>query len=371
MIKKIALSSNTAWSLYNFRHGLISTLLEKGVKVIILAPKDECSEKLAKLGCQVIDLNMSAKGVNPVEDIGLIVRMARMYRRIRPDFIIHYTIKPNIYGSIAAKLAGVASIAVTTGLGYTFVNDNLVAHITRQLYKQSFRFPKEVWFLNNDDRQAFLDYRLVDRYKAMILHSEGINATHFAPQAKPVEDGRLRFLLIARMLWDKGVGEFVEAARHVRKHHPNVVFQLLGACSVPNPSVIGREQIAEWEKEGVIEYLGSMPDVRPMIAQADCMVLPSYREGVPRTLMEAASMAKPLIATNVPGCRDVIREGETGLLCHAKNAVSLAACIERVLAMSAKERQMMGEAGRRFMIERFDEQRIIDQYMQTLERYMA
>lgn len=367
---KIILVSNTAWSLFNFRFGLIQHLLNKGFHVIIVAPQDEFSAKLQNMGCQVIDLPMSAKGVNPLEDLLLIGRLYNLYRSLRPDFVIHYTIKPNIYGSIAAKLAGKQCIAITTGLGYTFVNDNWVAKTARCLYKLAFRSPKEVWFLNEDDRQIFLQHRLIDANRAVLLHGEGVDMAHFAPRTKPSPDDKIRFLLIARMLWDKGVGEYVEAARIVRQQYPNAVFQLLGACGVPNPSVIGREQIAEWEREGVVEYLGTTDDVRPIIAQADCVVLPSfYREGIPRTLMEAAAMAKPLITTDNVGCRDVVRNGETGLICPVKDAQALADSCLKMMKMSAAQCEAMGQAGRQFMADAFAEQKVIAQYMDTLARY--
>lgn len=366
----LLLCANTTWSLYNFRHGLITTLLEKGFVISILAPKDECSDKLEAMGCQIFDLHMSAKGVNPFADFVLMTRIALFYRRLKPDFIIHYTIKPNIYGTLAARLTSIPSLAVTTGLGYTFLNNNLVAKIARQLYKLAFNFPEEIWFLNADDKHAFLRHNLVDKNKAIILRSEGINTAHFTSLPKPLNDGKFRFLLIARMLWDKGIGEYVEAARKVRARHPNAVFQLLGATGVPNPSVIGREQIAEWEAAGDVEYLGTTDDVRSIIAQADCVVLPSYREGVPRTLMEAAAMGKPLITTDTAGCRDVVHHEQTGLLCPLKDSHALANSMELMLNMCNEKREAMGAAGRSFMIENFEEQKVISQYLQMLDKYV-
>lgn len=366
---KLIMVANTAWSVFNFRHSLIKELLSHGVELYVIAPEDKFSEKLAEMGCQVLDLPMQAKGVNPIADLGLILRLLRHYREIKPDFIIHYTIKPNIYGSLAAKLAGIPSLAITTGLGYTFVNQNMVSQVARQLYKFAFRYPKEVWFLNEDDRCAFLGHRLIEPNKAVLLHGEGVNLNHFVPSDKPQPDENIRFLLIARMLRDKGVCEFVEAARQIRKQYPHAIFQLLGDCGVPNPSVIGREEIAQWEKEGIVEYLGTTDDVRPIIAQADCLVLPSYREGIPRTMIESAAMAKPLIVSDAPGCRDVVLDGQTGYLCEVKNALSLAQRCELFLTLSDSEKQAMGKAGRAFMEDKFDEKWVIKQYFATLKRY--
>lgn len=367
---KLIMVANTAWSVFNFRHSLIKELLSRGVELYVIAPEDKFSAKLAEMGCQVLDLPMQAKGVNPIADLGLMLRLLRHYREIKPDFIIHYTIKPNIYGSLAAKLAGIPSLAITTGLGYTFVNQNVVSQVARQLYKFAFRYPKEVWFLNEDDRSVFLEHQLIAPTKAVLLHGEGVNLNHFVPTDKPQPDENVRFLLIARMLRDKGVCEFVEAARQIRKQHPNAIFQLLGDCSVPNPSVIGREEIAQWEKNGIVEYLGTTDDVRPIIAQADCLVLPSYyREGIPRTLMEGAAMAKPIITTDNVGCRDVVLDGQTGYLCEVKNAQSLAQRCEQFLTLSDSEKQAMGNAGRSFMEAKFDEKWVIKQYFATLKKY--
>lgn len=265
--KMIVLVANTSWSVFNFRRGVIKRLLNCGCFLTIIAPADAFSDKLRAMGCNVIDLQMSAKGTNPMQDLKLMYTLYGLYQRLAPDFIIHYTIKPNIYGSLAAKLAGVPSLAITTGLGYTFVNSNLVAKVARGLYKLAFRYPKEVWFLNEDDRQEFLQHRLVPDYKAMLLHGEGVDLKHFAPQfigrvetetniAKPI-----RFLLIARMLWDKGVGEYVAAAKLIKQRYPQTIFQLLGACGVANPSMITREQIRSWEKDGLVTYLGVTDDV--------------------------------------------------------------------------------------------------------------
>ncbi|HGE6089877.1 TPA: glycosyltransferase family 4 protein [Vibrio cholerae] len=366
---KLVLVANTAWSVFNFRHSLIKELLSSGVELYVIAPEDKFSAKLVDMGCQVLDLPMQAKGVNPIADLGLMLRLLRHYREIKPDFIIHYTIKPNIYGSLAAKLAGIPSLAITTGLGYTFVNQNVVSQVARQLYKFAFRYPKEVWFLNEDDRRAFLEHHLIEPDKAVLLHGEGVNLNHFVPTDKPQPDENIRFLLIARMLRDKGVCEFVEAARQIRQRYPNAIFQLLGDCGVPNPSVIGREEIALWEKEGIVEYLGTTDDVRPIIAQADCLVLPSYREGIPRTMIESAAMAKPLIVSDAPGCRDVVLDGQTGYLCEVKNAKALAQRCEQFLTLSDSEKQAMGKAGRSFMEAKFDEKWVIKQYVATLKKY--
>ncbi|HHQ4736314.1 MULTISPECIES: glycosyltransferase family 4 protein [Aeromonas] len=368
--KRIVLVANTAWSMWNFRRGVMAAMLNAGYRVTVVAPEDESVSQIRGLGCDFIHLDMSAKGVNPIEDIKLAMRLAKIYRSLSADFIIHYTIKPNIYGSLAARYCNIPSLAITTGLGYTFVNEDIVTKIAHLLYKFSFKYPEDIWFLNEDDRQTFLNNRLVATDKAVLLHGEGVDLSHFTPQKKSRSDQAVCFLLIARMLWDKGIGEFVAAARIVKKQYPQATFQLLGGCGVANPSAIERTQIAVWEKEGVITYLGTTEDVRPIIADADCVVLPSfYSEGVPRTLMEAASMEKPIITTDNVGCRDVVIHGKTGLLCQVKDANSLAVACEAFIQISQSERNEMGRAGRLLMAEKFDEKIVIEQYMNAFKKY--
>ncbi|PRP69196.1 glycosyl transferase [Chromobacterium amazonense] len=367
---KICLVSNTAWSLFNFRNGVIKYLLTAGHQVFIIAPPDAFSEKLRQMGCSIVNIQLSPKGINPISDLKLLKSLYENYKKISPDFIIHYTIKPNIYGSIASCLSNSSCIAITTGLGYTFVKKNWVAFIAKKLYKLAFRWPKEVWFLNEDDKHTFLSHNLIKPEQAVLLHGEGVDMQFYSPRPKSKHDGNIRFLLISRMLWDKGIGEFIEAARKIKKIYPHAQFQLLGACDVPNPSAISRSLVTEWENEGIIEYLGTTDDVRPFISQADCVVLPSfYREGIPRTLMEAAAMAKPLITTDNVGCRDLVINDKTGFLCKTKDADSLVQSCIKILKLSDEERSLMGNAGRHFMSESFSESRVIKQYIDLLKKY--
>ncbi|MGN6233926.1 MAG: glycosyltransferase family 4 protein [Trinickia sp.] len=362
----VCLVCNTGFAIYTYRQGVIRTLIAKGVRVIVLAPRDRTFALLEEMGCECIDLPVASKSTNPLDDLRTLASLYRRYRTIRPDVVFHYTIKANIYGSVAAWLARVPSIAVTTGLGYVFIQKSRAASVAKALYRFAFRFPREVWFLNRDDHSAFLNERLLARpERAKLLHGEGVDIDHFGltplPQAQ-----RVTFVLIGRLLWDKGVGEYVEAARMLRMRYPHARFQLLGPVGVDNPSAIAQADIDGWTREGVIEYLGEAHDVRPVIANADCVVLPSYREGVPRTLMEASAMGRPIVATNVPGCREVVQDGVTGLLCEVKNAQSLAAKLAQIVEMDASARREMGLRGREKVAAEFDEALVIERYRETL-----
>ncbi|MES2535053.1 MAG: glycosyltransferase family 4 protein [Pseudomonadota bacterium] len=369
MAKTVLLCANTAWCLYQFRRGVIKAFLDQGIKVIALTAPDEVTPLLKRMGCEVIDLNISVRGVNPLADLAMLWQMVRLYKKCQPDLIFHYTVKPNIYGSIAARLAGIPSLSIATGLGFSFINESWVTKVVRQLYKVAFRYPEQVWFLNPDDRKEFLDFRLVDESRTRLLPGEGVDTSHFLPQPNSGKEGEFRFLLIARLLWDKGVGEYVAAAREIRKSYPNARFQMLGVIGASNPSKIGEAQVDAWVREGVVEYLGATSDVRPFIASAQCVVLPSYREGVSRILMEAASMERPLVATNVPGCREVIIAGTTGFLCEPRNVADLTKKLKKMLLLSDEQRKAMAKAGREFVINNLDEKIVIRHYIEVLRKF--
>ena len=362
----LCLVSNTAWSIYNYRHGLLQTLLAQKARITIIAPEDRTFALLTEMGCECVPLRMASKGTRPLQDGATLRQLYGLYRRLRPDVVFHYTIKPNIYGTLAAALARVPSVAVTTGLGYVFLHDTPAARVARALYRMAFRFPREVWFLNPDDRSAFLDGKLLAHPdRARLLRGEGVDLQHFEMMPPPASPP-FRFLLIGRLLWDKGVGEFVEAARLLRPSFPDVEWQLLGPVGVENPSAISRKAVQAWVDEGVVRYLGEAHDVRPAIAEAACIVLPSYREGVPRTLMEASAMGRIAIATRVPGCVAVVEDQVNGILCEVRNIDALAEAMRTVLTWSPARRREVEQAARRKAEREFDERVVLQQYQRTL-----
>ena len=364
----ICLVSNTAWSIHNYRLGLLNALRAAGARITIIAPRDRAFASLEAMGCECLDLTLSSKGTRPAEDLRTLLSLYRRYRALAPDVIFHYTIKPNIYGTLAAAAARRPSVAVTTGLGYVFLHANHAARIARALYRIAFRFPREVWFLNRDDQQAFLDQHLLAHpERARLLRGEGVDLERFSVQDR-THDGVFRFLLIGRLLWDKGVGEFIEAARRLKPQFPHARWQLLGPVGVANPSAISRAEVDAWVGEGLIDYLGETDDVRPFIAQADCITLPSYREGVPRTLLEAAAMGRIAIATRVPGCVEIVDDCVNGILCEPKDATDLADAMARVLRLSDEQRQAMETAARQKAEREFDERAVLAVYQQTLAR---
>lgn len=368
MKRKIVISINTAWNIYNFRTGLINALLESGYEVIALAPHDQYSQRLRKLGCRVIDLPMDNNGTHAGRDLLLLTRYYRVLRSLRPHAFLGYTIKPNVYGSLAAHALGIPVINNIAGLGATFIRDSLVTKIVKGLYKAALKRSHKVFFQNADDLALFTGLGLVPHASTGLVPGSGLNLAHYVPAMPAASVERpFRFLLVARMLKDKGIEEFAEAARLVRNETAAVEFQLLGATGAGNPNGIPAEKLAAWENEGLVTYLGKTDDVRPYLSAADCVVLPSYREGVPRSLLEAAAMARPIIATDVVGCRDAVDDGATGMLCKVKSPEALAEKMKAMIALPSSERAAMGKAGRRKVEKQYDEQLVIQQYLQALE----
>jgi glycosyltransferase involved in cell wall biosynthesis len=364
---KILLSVNAAWNIWNFRKPLVEALIAEGHSVMVLAPRDDTAAKLEALGCSVRHLEMSVKGLNPARDLGLLLRLRHIFRALRPDIVLSFTIKNNIFGALAAKTLGLPFIPNVTGLGTAFLSGGALETVAVSLYRTAFRGLPVVFFQNDEDLDLFLARGLVSQDQARLLPGSGIDLVRFAPAPWPEEGRAPVFLMIARLLRDKGVLEYVDAARRVKATLPAARFQLLGAAGVENRSAIGRETVLQWEAEGVIEYLGTVDDVRPAIAAAHCIVLPSYREGAPRTLIEAAAMARPVIATDVPGCRAVVEAGRTGFLCEVRSGESLARACQDFLDLGQADRVKMGEAGRAKMARDYDQRLVVDAYRAAIE----
>jgi glycosyltransferase involved in cell wall biosynthesis len=364
--KSVVISYNTARYLYRFRIGIVLGLLDRQYKVIVIAPWDEYSQKLIDLGCEVYGIKMDNKGSSPIVDFMTLLAYRKLYGQLKPDLALHFTIKPNIYGTLAARSQAVPTISMITGLGTAFIQESWLTRVVEQLYKLSLTWPYKVFFQNSDDLGVFTQRGLVPTEKAEQLASSGINLELFTA-APPANNAYPVFLLIGRMLKDKGVIEFVEAARLLKKTYPEVRFQLLGQLDVENRTAISREQVNQWVTEGIVEYLGITDNVMPYIAQADCIVLPSYREGLSRTLLEASAMARPIIATDVTGCREIVDDAVSGYLCKVKDPVDLANKLGQILVLSSDQRAEMGRKGRKKMQKEFDEKIIVERYLEVVD----
>ncbi len=365
---RIGIVINSSWNIHNFRLGLIESFIKSGHQVITIAPNDGYATKLKAIGCEFYELDMNCKGSNPLQDLLLVRQLVKIYRQAQPDVVLHYTIKPNIYGSLAAKILGIPAINNVTGLGTVFLRENLTAKIAKNLYKFTFQFPHTIFFQNQDDRQLFIRKNLVNQEVTDLLPGSGVDLDHFSPTEKPHKNPKFTFLVIARILYDKGILEYIEAIRILQAQGIRAKFQLLGKIETDRNLGVPKEQVENWEKAGFIEYLGTAEDVRPMIQQADCVVLPSYREGTPRTLLEAAGMGKPIITTDVAGCRETVEHGYNGLLCEVKNPKDLAEKMCQMFAMNERSLKTMGMNSRKLAVTKFDQRIVIQKYERAVNR---
>jgi glycosyltransferase involved in cell wall biosynthesis len=372
MSQKIILVSRCAWTLYNFRAGLMRALKDKGATVIGGGAGDDGFEpQIEALGVPFIPLPVDTKAINPAADVHLLYTLYCWYRREQPQVVHHFTIKPVIYGSLAARLAGVPRVVNTvTGLGFVFTEERM-AWLRRPVewqYRLALACAHFTFFQNSDDLEFFRAHCLVKAQNAGLLPGSGVDCQHFSPcpVTNPPPKKPLTFLMVARLLREKGVYEFVEAARRVKHDFPGTRFQLLGKRDERNPTVVPQIDLDRWQAEAVVSWLGDVSDVRPIVAMADVVVLPSYREGTPRALLEAAAMGKPLITTDTVGCREVVDDEVNGLLVPVKDAAALARAMMHLIAHPAM-RERMGRAGREKMEREFDEWKVLEKILQVYQ----
>jgi glycosyltransferase involved in cell wall biosynthesis len=370
VLPRILISYNTSWYVWMFRMPMIRALRSQGREVIVLAPRDEYTNRILAEGIPCREIRLSAKGKNPIQEILTTIAFLRAYREIRPDVILHYTIKPNLYGSLAARLLRIPVIDNVTGLGSAFEQRGVVQIAVRLLYKAAFARVERVFFQNPDDRDLFIRGGLVRRARAGLLPGSGVDLEKFAP--RPRGPGVFSFLFIGRLLKAKGVEDLIHAVRIIRARRPGTRTVLLGKRDDGDPGAADPGLLDEAAAEGAVELAGNVDDVRPYIAQSDCVVLPSYyREGTPRSLLEAAAMGKPLIAADSIGTREPVCEGANGFLCRPRDPEDLAAKMLAIIDLSEGARQTMGAASRRIAEERFDERIVTRKYVEIIDRLVG
>ena len=365
MIKKktIALVANTTWNIFNFRQNIIRKLRDEGHRVIVIAPVDEYIEYKEKYpDVEHIGLRtLNRDSTNPIRDLILILELKRKYTRLKPDLIIHYTHKPNIFGSIAAKWAGIESISIVTGLGYSFIHEGFINRITKILYKITAKYNKKIIFENKDDRQLFIDEGMVIEAKAVAVKGCGVDLSVFKPSPNGVAHKQIVFTFIGRLLLDKGIREFAQASKILKSRNNNLKFVVIGDFDEKNPSTIEKEELLQWISDKTIDYKGFVRNVKPFIAASDCIVLPSYREGLPRIVIEAMAMAKPIITTDTPGCRETVDKGITGFLVKSRSVDDLVEGIEKFLKLQKEARISLGLEGRKKAEREFDDLKIANE----------
>ena len=371
---RILILGSFAPSLCNFRGALIDALNQRGLEVHVAAPdllaNEQIRVRLEERGAICHDAPLSRSGLNPFSDFTTLCQLIWLMRRIRPDVFLGYTIKPVIYGLIAAWLAKVPKrVALITGLGYAFTGRanglrGFVRRLAHALYRVALKHATLVFFQNSDDRDLFDISRLLPAdVPVKVVAGSGVDISYFA--VSPIPSQPMRFLLIARLLGDKGIREFAGAARKVRLTRPNVEFHLVGGVD-PSPDGISEEEVLRWNNDGNIVWHGHLSDVRAAIADCHVYVLPSYREGTPRTVLEAMSMGRPIITTDAPGCRDTVVQGQNGFLISIQDATALAEAIEKFIERPELIAQM-GAHSRQIAEEKYDVQKVNTHMIAAME----
>ena len=369
--KQIIIVANTTWNIYNFRLNIIRKLINEGHEVIVMAPVDKFifyTESLPQVQ-HIPILHLHRDSVNPLQDLRLLFELIGLYRKYKPDLVLHYTVKPNIFGGFAARLLGIPSVAVVTGLGYSLIHEGWINVVTRLLYKFSLPHHRKVIFENSDDKKLFEEARLVSSTRTMAIKGCGVDTTVFSPNGDGRQEGNLTFTFIGRLLYDKGVKEFIEAAQLIQQND-HIRFWLVGEIDKENPSSIRNEDLMKWIRDPKIHYHGATDNIRKFIEKSDCIILPSYREGMPRVIMEAMSMERPVITTDTAGCRETVDDNINGYLVPVKDSNALAGAINKFIQLDPDSKLLMGKAGRTKVLKEFDDKIIADQLYLALREYL-
>ncbi|MDG1716704.1 MAG: glycosyltransferase family 4 protein [Saprospiraceae bacterium] len=363
---RIAVFANSDWNLYNYRQALIKSLLQDGYQVVAMAPGSTYKKNIEDLGCSFVEVNnISRKSTNPLKDLRLIWELSQIYKSEKIDLVLCFTIKPNIYGAFGTLFSSTKVISTITGLGYSFLKGGPISFISNVLYKLAFKISDGVVFQNSDDLELFTNLGIVDINKTKLIRGSGIDVDYFQRSSKNVSNN-FELLFVGRLLLDKGVLELLEAFSKVLQSDSEIVLTLVGGIDHGNPASIDEEIIAKYESEN-IRFVGHQANVKNYIEVSDAVILPSYREGLPRVLLEAMSMSKPIIATNVAGCREVVNHDSNGYLVESKNICSLEDAILKMINLDNVERLRMGEIGRELVELYFSDKVVTNGFLELME----
>ncbi len=366
--KKIAVIENSLFSTYTMRDGLMKRLLEEGYDVTILTHTNSFVEHVEKTGLRVI--NIGSGNLNPFKVLKYIINLYLALQKIKPDVCLTFSIRPAIFGNFITRYLDIPTITNITGVGPLFTSKNLAYRIARFIYRFALGKTRKVFFQNYDDLNLFLKNKFVKEDISKRIPGSGVDYERFSPMVKPhKDDDHFIFLFIGRLIKDKGIFEFVEAARTLKKRYPRILFNVIGPFWHQNlkSNTITKSDLQNWIVEGIIDYEGEKKDTRKFIARADCIVLPSYREGTSNILLEAASMEKPIVTTNTTGCKETVEDEVTGYLCNVKDSIDLADKMEKMYLLTSEQRSLMGKRGRQKMINEFDKKIVINNYLEAID----
>ncbi len=362
MEKRILLISNNGLGFYNFKKELVFELLKCGYEVHFAVPQYDKLQKLTEKGAVYHEISIDRRGINPVKDLVLLFQFMRLMKTVKPDIILSHTIKPNIYASIAARMQHIPYLNNITGLGSALQRNNMLSRILRCLYRFSVSDSSGIFFENKGNKEYFQEYHIGNPDRYIVVPGAGVNTKEYAPVSKVPAEKEITFLFIGRIMKEKGVEEFFEAAKYLKQLEPSSRFQVVGFYD----EELYSHRIEELTSQNIIEFLGLSHDTRIEMNNADCIVLPSYHEGMSNVLLEGAAMGLPLITSDIPGCKEAVDNGVTGFLCSPASTEGLIAAMKKFIALSENERYQMGQAGREKMIKEFDRKNVINQYIGSI-----
>lgn len=360
---KILLISNNGLGFYNFKKELVEKLLYLNYEVHFAAPFDEKLKDLMNDGAFFHNITIDRRGANPFKDISLMRQFHKLIKKIRPDVMVLHTIKPNIYSSMLAKIFKIPYLNNITGLGSAFQNESYLAQILHLMYKYSLAKSSGIFFENVGNLEYFRTNHIGNQKQYYIVPGAGVNLDHFRPIIKKEHRDETVFLYIGRIMKDKGIDEFFQASEYIRNKYSNVKFQVVGFYDDPKY----KDQVCDLVERRIIDFLGLSKDTRTEMSQADCIVLPSYHEGMSNVLLEGAAMGLPLITTDIHGCKEAVDHGKNGFLCKKADVDSLIQAMEEFIALSSEERLQMGRYGREKMEREFDRETVVDRYVQCIQ----
>ena len=361
-MKRVLFLVNHHVVIYNFRRELVERLLDDGYEVFVSSPYGKRIDDLVQTGCRYVEVNIDRHGINPIDEFRLFRYYSEILRDIQPNVVLTYTIKPNIYGSLACKKLGIPSIANVTGLGTAIENSEIVRKILIQLYRVAFSDVQCVFFQNKHNERFFLDNR-VNMRRHRVIPGSGVNLVQHCFEEYPADDGITRFLFIGRIMKDKGIEELIDAATVVLRRCKNIQFDAVGFCEEDY-----KDKAEELEKLGVIKFHGVQDDVHEFIRNCNAVVLPSYHEGMANVLLEAASTGRPVLASNIPGCMETFDEGISGFGFKPKDPQDLESVLIKFINLSYEQKRAMGIAGRRKMEREFDRNTVVDAYLEEINK---
>lgn len=365
---KILINSNVALNILCFKRELLTMLVKQNYDVFVMCQASEKERsKISALGVHYLPIKLEPNNKNPFKDFKLILNYRRVFKKTAPDLIINYTIKPCIYGGFAASLLKIPYVTFITGRGSAFLSNRILKCFIVFLYRISQRKTKKIVFLNQSDAELFVKLKITTRTNTAIFPGEGVDTNYYLSNTPPPKD-KVVFLFIGRLLRKKGIIQYTEAAKKIKQKFKNTTFLILGDYFPDNPDSISPSIMEEWEKENLVKYCGSTNDVRPYIEKASCLVLPTfYPEGLPRSLLEAMSMERPVITTDTPGCRELITDGVDGYICRAKDIDDLCHKMEKIIVIKHDELCKMGKLSKQKVFGRYSNELVLNKY----EKFIA